>query len=183
MSGPLDDLRIEGDVTVADGELRLRDPDVIVTGLSVMAALGRDRAHITSLDGQINGGSLTGTGDLIYGGQNGWAGSIQTMIAGMGLEFPEGLRSELAAGLTLDVRSEDKVVTGTLSGTVTVLRSAYREPIGVVTQLLSALRAERLAASVATERYGCRSIAVERPGGNRQRRDRRQQSRPPSTRR
>ncbi len=150
--GPLDDLRIEGDVTVADGELRLRDPDVIVTGLSVMAALGRDRARITSLDGQINGGSLTGTGDLIYGGQNGWAGSIQTMIAGMGLEFPEGLRSELGAGLTLDVRSQDEAVAGTLSGTVTVLRGAYREPIGVVTQLLSALRAERLAASVTAER-------------------------------
>jgi outer membrane protein assembly factor BamA/autotransporter translocation and assembly factor TamB len=151
VSGPLDDLRIEGDVTVADGELRLRDPDVIVTGLSVMAALGRDRARITRLDGQINGGSLTGTGDLIYGGQNGWAGSIQTMIAGMGLEFPEGLRSELAAGLTLDVRSQDEAVAGTLSGTVTVLRSAYREPIAVVTQLLSALRAKRLAASVTTE--------------------------------
>jgi outer membrane protein assembly factor BamA/autotransporter translocation and assembly factor TamB len=152
VSGPLDDLRIEGDVTVADGELRMRDPDVIVTGLSVMAALGRDRARITSADGQINGGSLTGTGDLIYGGQNGLAGSIETTIAGMGLEFPEGLRSELDAGLTLEVRSENEGLAGTLSGTVTVLRSAYREPIAVVTQLLSALRAERLAAAATTER-------------------------------
>ena len=152
VSGPLDDLRIEGDLTVADGELRLRDPDVIVTGLTVAAAIGREDARITRLDGQINGGSLTGSGDVSYGSQNGLAGSIKTTIAGMGLEFPEGLRSELDAELTLEAKSEAEGLAGTLSGTVTVLRSAYREPIAVVTQLLSALRTERLAAAAATER-------------------------------
>jgi outer membrane protein assembly factor BamA/autotransporter translocation and assembly factor TamB len=155
ISGPLDDLRIEGDFTVADGELRLRDPNVIVTGLSVNASLGRDQARIMRIDGQINGGSLTGTGDLMYGGQEGLSGSVQTTISGMGLDFPEGLRSELDAGVTLEVTSDEEGLAGTLSGTVTVLRSAFRQPIGVVTQLLSALRAERLAAAAtatATER-------------------------------
>lgn len=152
VSGPFDDLRVEGDLTVGDGELRVRDPDVIVTGLSVATALGRDRARITRLDGQINGGSLTGTGELLYGGQSGLSGSIQTTIAGMGLDFPEGLRSELDAALTLEVESDDEGLAGTLSGTVTILRSAYREPIGVVTQLLSTLRTERLATAATTER-------------------------------
>jgi outer membrane protein assembly factor BamA len=99
------------------------------------------------LDGQINGGSLTGTGDLMYRGQEGLSGSVQTTISGMGLDFPEGLRSELDAQLTLEVKSDDEGPAGTLNGTVTVLRSGYREPIGVVTQLLSALRTERLAAA------------------------------------
>lgn len=152
VSGPLDDLRIEGDVTVADGELRMRDPDVIVTGLSATASLERDGARITSLDGQINGGSLTGAGAVSYGRPAGLSGAVTTRIAGMGLEFPEGLRSELDADLSLELMSEDDDLAGTVSGTVTVVRSAYREPIAVLNQLLAAMRTERLAAAVSTER-------------------------------
>jgi len=152
LSGPLDDLRIEGDVTVADGELRMRDPDVIVTELSATASLERDHARITRLDGQINGGALTGGGEVTYAGQNGLAGSLTAMISRMGLDFPEGLRSELDADLNLELMSDAEDVAGTLGGTVTVVRSEYREPIAVVTRLLAALRSERLAAAVSTER-------------------------------
>jgi outer membrane protein assembly factor BamA/autotransporter translocation and assembly factor TamB len=151
VSGPLDDLRVEGDVIVADGELRLREPGVIVTGLSATASLERDRGRITALNGQINGGSLTGAGEVAYGGTRGLAGSLTSTISEMGLEFPDGLRSELDADLRLELMSEDDDLTGTLSGTVTVVRSDYREPIAVVNQLLATLRTERLATAVSTE--------------------------------
>jgi len=151
VSGPFDDLRVEGDVTLAEGEIRMRDPDVIVTGLSATALLERDRARINSLQGQINGGALAGSGEITYGAPAGLGGSLHSTIAGMGLEFPAGLRSELDADLTLELTSEDDAPAGTLNGTVTVVRSSYREPIAVVTQLLSALRTERLATAVSAE--------------------------------
>jgi outer membrane protein assembly factor BamA/autotransporter translocation and assembly factor TamB len=151
VSGPFDDLRIEGDVTLAEGEVRLRDPDVIVTGLTATALLGRDRARITALNGQINGGSLTGSGEVSYPNSRELAGLLSSTISDMGLEFPEGLRSEIDADLRLDLMSADDELGGTLSGTVTVARSAYREPIAVVNQLLAAVRAQRLAGAVPTE--------------------------------
>jgi outer membrane protein assembly factor BamA/autotransporter translocation and assembly factor TamB len=151
VSGSFDDLRIEGDVTVAEGEIRLRDPDVIVTGLTATALLGRDRARITALNGQINGGSLTGSGEVSYTSSRELTGLLRSTIAQMGLEFPEGLRSEIDADLNLELTSAADELTGTLSGTVTVTRSAYREPIAVVNQLLAAVRTQRLAATVPTE--------------------------------
>jgi outer membrane protein assembly factor BamA len=151
VSGPFDDLRVEGDVTVADAELRLRDPDVVVTGLAATALLGRDRARITTFNAQINGGSLTGSGGVSYESGSELAGTLASKISGMGLEFPQGLRSELDADLQLEVMSAEDGLAGTLSGTVTVVRSAYREPIVVINQLLTALRTERLATAVTAE--------------------------------
>jgi outer membrane protein assembly factor BamA/autotransporter translocation and assembly factor TamB len=151
IAGPFDDLLIEGDLSLADGELRLRDPRVIATGLTATATLTPDRVRITGLDGQINGGSLTGSGEIGYGQATGVAGTMTAMIASMGLEFPEGLRSEINADLTLGLSQPDEELAGALSGTVTVVRSAYREPIAVVNQLLAALRTERLAAATARE--------------------------------
>ena len=68
----------------------------------------------------------------------------------MAVEYPQGLRSELDADLNFTFRAppatSSDAVSGKLSGTVTVLRGAYREPMAVMTQLLATLRAQQLAA-------------------------------------
>ena len=65
----------------------------------------------------------------------------------MALDFPAGLRSELDAELAFALSWPEPGVEprGRLSGTVTVARGAYREPISVVNELLTALRPERRA--------------------------------------
>ena len=152
IAGPFDDLLVEGDLSLAEGELRLDEPRVVATGLTATAALTPDRVRITRLDGQINGGSLTGSGEIGYGRRSGVAGAIAATIAGMGLEFPEGLRSEINADLNLALSQQPvEDLAGTLSGTVTIVRSAYREPIAVVNEVLAALRTERLAIAAARE--------------------------------
>jgi translocation and assembly module TamB len=150
VSGPLDDPRIDGGLQLADGELRLRDPDVIVTGLQASATLSPGRAVITALTGTINGGTLTGTGDVDYARLEEANATLTTAIRGMGLEFPEGLRSEIEADLTLALAQSAEGPRGNLDGTVTIVRSGYREPLGVVTGLISAMRAQRLAPLVVT---------------------------------
>jgi autotransporter translocation and assembly factor TamB len=150
ITGSLDSPRIDGDVVVTDGELRLADPRVIVSDLAVRTTLSGTTAQITQLTGTANGGAVTGGGTVEYGSDQGLQAALTTGIRGMALEYPEGLRSELDADLDFMFRAppstSSEAVSGKLSGTVTVLSGAYREPMAVMTQLLATLRAQQLAA-------------------------------------
>jgi outer membrane protein assembly factor BamA/autotransporter translocation and assembly factor TamB len=152
ITGPLDTPRVDGDVTLSSGEIRLAEPRVIATDLGARAVLTRTGARLTSLSGTVNGGRLTGTGDLEYGPDAPASVRLTTDTRGMALNFPEGLRSELnaALGLTLQIPKVDPP-SGTLSGTVTVARSAYRDPLVVVTGLLAALRTSQAVAQSSPE--------------------------------
>ena len=156
ITGPIDNPRIDGDMVITDGEMRLVDPRVLVSDLSVRTVLTRTTARITSLTGSVNGGALTGGGGLEYSPERGVEAEISTDIRGMALEFPQGFRSEIDAQLQLamntgagaDLQAGSRPPAGgRLSGTVTVVRSTYREPLAVVTGLLAGVRAGRLAAA------------------------------------
>ncbi len=150
ITGPLDDPRIDGDLNITDAAVRLADPRVIVSDLNARAVLTRTTAQITSMNGLVNGGPLTGTGRVEYTPENGLAARISATVSGAAMEFPQGLRSELdaALNLTLDVPPGDEAApSGRLDGTVTVLRSNYREPMAIVTGLLAGLRTQQLAVS------------------------------------
>jgi outer membrane protein assembly factor BamA/autotransporter translocation and assembly factor TamB len=150
ITGSLDSPRLDGDVVVTDGELRLADPRVIVSDLSVRTVLTGTTARITELTGSANGGAITGGGTVEYASDQGLQAQLSTGIRGMAVEYPEGLRSELDADLNFTFRAppatSSDAASGKLSGTVTVLRGAYREPMAVMTQLLATLRAQQLAA-------------------------------------
>ena len=68
ITGPLDAPRIDGDVALDDGEVRLVDPRVVVSGLSARAALTRTDMTLRALNGSINGGALTGSGHGLVSG-------------------------------------------------------------------------------------------------------------------
>jgi outer membrane protein assembly factor BamA/autotransporter translocation and assembly factor TamB len=157
ITGPIDDPRIDGDMNLSDGELRVVDPRVLVTDLAARTVLTRTTARIVSLTGSINGGSLGGGGSVGVTPDGAIDAQLSTVVRGMALEFPQGLRSELDADLVLATEGPPiaspggtrPALGGKLSGTVTVLRSTYREPMAVVTGMLAGLRTQRIA--VATE--------------------------------
>ncbi|MBI2829439.1 MAG: translocation/assembly module TamB domain-containing protein [Acidobacteria bacterium] len=144
ITGTLENPRIDGDLTVTGGEIRLVDPRILVSDLTARAVLTRTSANITSLTGTSNGGTLTGRGALDYGAGGGLAARLSTTVRGMALEFPEGLRSEVDADLDLEL--DLLRPSGRLTGTVAVVRGSYREPLAVVTGLLAGMRADSLAA-------------------------------------
>jgi outer membrane protein assembly factor BamA len=150
ITGSLDSPRVDGDVVLTDGEMRLADPRVIVSDLTARTVLTGTTAQITQLTGTANGGAVTGGGTVEYGSDAGVQAVLTTGIRGMALEYPEGLRSEIDADLNFTFRAppvgSGEVAAGKLSGTVTVLRGAYREPMAVMTQLLATVRAQQLAA-------------------------------------
>ena len=145
--GPLSAPRIDGELALTGGEVRLRDPRIVASNLTAFAVLSPVGARVTSLTGEVNGGTITGSVSASYRGADPWSAELLARIAGMGLDFPEGLRSELDADLTLALSDTAQGAGGSLTGTVAVARSAYRQPLAVVTGLLDALRAERLAAA------------------------------------
>ena len=57
---------INGEVRLANGELRLREPRVVASELNAVAVLARSNAFITSLSGTVNGGKLSGSGQVQY---------------------------------------------------------------------------------------------------------------------
>ncbi len=152
ITGPLDAPRIDGDIALDGGEVRLIDPRIVINGLTARAALTRTDMTLRSLDGSINGGSLTGSGTVAYTPDAGVNAHLAADIRDMALDFPVGLRSQLDAMLQLDVAAgpDAAAPSGRLSGTVTVLRGAYREPLAVVGGLLAALRARNVAATAAS---------------------------------
>ena len=149
ITGPLDMPRIDGDVALDGGEVRLVDPRIVINGLTARVALTRTDMTLRELNGFINGGALTGSGSVGYEPDAGLNAHLTADISDMAIEFPVGLRSEIDAMLRLDATPEGNAAapSGRLSGTVTVLRGAYREPLAVVGGLLAAMRARRVAAS------------------------------------
>ena len=149
ITGSLDDPRIDGDMVLADGEVRMIDPRVIVTGLNARASLTRTDMTLRSLNGSLNGGALTGSGSVAYDADSGITAQLAADVRDMALDFPAGLRSELDAMLQLDARAPpgEAAPSGRLTGSITVSRAAYREPLAVVGGLLTALRARRVAAT------------------------------------
>ena len=149
ITGPLDAPRIDGDLALDNGEVRLVDPRVIVNGLTARAALTRTEMTLRALNGTINGGTLMGGGTVSYDPDAGLSARLTADVNGMALDFPAGLRSELNAALQFDVAAapDDPAPSGQVSGNVTVLRGAYREPLAVVGGLLAAARARRVAAT------------------------------------
>jgi outer membrane protein assembly factor BamA len=148
ITGKLPDVRVDGDLSVGAGELRLADPRIVATDVSARAVVSRDAAQLTSLTGSLNGGTLSGTGHLAFSPRTPREATLSLTVNGMGLEFPAGLRSELnaALGVNMVVPAADIVQpTGSVTGTVTVMRSAYREPMAVVAGLLNGLRTRQLA--------------------------------------
>jgi outer membrane protein assembly factor BamA len=148
ITGVLDNPRLDGDVSLSLGEIRLSDPQIVATELNARAVLSRTTAFITELTGAVNGGTLTGGGEVTLGAGGIPSSSLTATLRGVAVEFPEGLRSELGADLTLALSAPtpSSPLSGRLSGDVTIVDSAYREPIVVVTSLLAALQNQQLTA-------------------------------------
>jgi len=152
ITGTLDNPRIDGVADVSGAEIRVQDPQLVASGLSARAVFTRTSAQLTALNGTLNGGALRGTGSIDFAPRT----PIETRLSfdanGVAIEFPEGLRSELNAALRIGVTIPAADVgepTGSVTGTVTVVRSAYREPTAVVTGLLRTLRTRQAVAQTA----------------------------------
>ena len=163
ITGTIDNPRIDGDATVTGGEVRISYPRVVLSDVTARAVLTRRSVHLLSVTGTANGGALQANGSIDFPSDAPLGAQLAATVTGMPIEFPQGLRSEVNADLSLALAGSsgtsspgaasqtvtDQISGGTLSGTVTVVRGAYRDPLPVVAGLLTSARARNTTIGVA----------------------------------
>ena len=97
--GALSDPNVEGSVQVVNASFVLADAPLGLSNGNGVLALTRDRLNITSFEGTMGGGKVTARGSVVY------RPSVQLDVAlsaqGARMLYPEGVRQELSANLTL----------------------------------------------------------------------------------
>jgi outer membrane protein assembly factor BamA/autotransporter translocation and assembly factor TamB len=126
---------VDGYVTFSTGELRMSDPRVIVTDLAGTVTLARDTLTFEQLWAAVNGGETEIAGTIHHRWFKPIDGQISLRTREAAFEL-SGLRAEANADLAVEIEPRGPALTGA----VTFVRSAYREPLSLTGGLLQALR-------------------------------------------
>ena len=119
--------RFDGRIVLADAEIAVADPRLVLSELNGAIVLTGQRAVLDGIRGLANGGALAVDGALDFEGTTLSGGAVNIQAQGVALELPRGLRSELDALVTFrpDPRNPS------LTGDIRVVQSAYTETITI----------------------------------------------------
>ncbi|MBI2689956.1 MAG: translocation/assembly module TamB domain-containing protein [Acidobacteria bacterium] len=125
--GPLDDPRITGSVTLRGGELAMRSPRIQADRINLRLDVDGREVKLSQLDGQLNGGRLTGSGALAW--QNGtFTGpGLALKTDGVYLDIPANLRTVSDVDIKL-APVNSRVL---LSGSALIREGSYTEPLNL----------------------------------------------------
>jgi len=140
LGGTLAAPELTGSVTVAGGELRLREPRIEAEGLEARVSLTPSRAAIETLRGTLNGGSFNARGGFSYSGPEIRDVRIAAAAENVFVEFPEGFKSLANAGI--DIHSSGNAIV--LGGAVHIQEGSYRKPLDLRGELMNRLRAAQV---------------------------------------
>jgi outer membrane protein assembly complex protein YaeT len=147
VSGSVNEPAISGQMAIRDGDIVMRDPRVAVTGLEGIVALAGDRLAVRDMSATANGGTVRIEGDLRYSGFEPPGGTITIVGRGLAFEMPEGLRTEV----DMDLQFASSQTSRSLTGSVTLQRGSYREPLSLAGQLLAGAELPSVASAEETE--------------------------------
>ena len=123
----------------ADGYLEITNADVSVTSprfqaekLNLRLDLAAERAVLSRLSGNVNGGTLSGSGGFSLNGND---VNLNVASNGVYLDFPANLKTLSNANLSL--RSVGKRLL--LGGNITIVEGSYTEPVNLDQGLLNVL--------------------------------------------
>ena len=133
--GPLNNPRADGFVELRNGEVLVTDPAIALVNARGRVLLVEDRIELPGIEAELNGGAVTVIGGVQRSGLEILGGAISLQGQDIVLNVPEGMRTEVRAGLSL--RFADRV---RLSGRIDVLRGAYREPLSLAAAIASGAR-------------------------------------------
>ena len=116
-----------GRIDVEGAEVAIREPRVVISDLTGTIAMDGQRVVFDAFTGTANGGQLQLDGGFLLKGFTPAAGGLVIVVDGAALEYPEGLQSEANAIVSLQPGESG----WSLTGEVSVERSAYTEPISI----------------------------------------------------
>lgn len=142
--GTVDEPVADGTIRLSDVEAQVADPRLGITNGRGLVVLGPTRIDVTRIEAIANGGRVSIAGALDYAGAALTGGQLSVDANGVGLEVPDGMRTELDAALAIRLAGRIQV-----SGRVDIAQGAYREPISLAATLASMAR-QREAARVSS---------------------------------
>lgn len=116
-----------GRVDVADTEVLIQEPRIVLGDLKGTVAFDGRRVLFDSFTGTANGGALVLDGGFLLAGVRPVGGALTMQMQGAALEYPRGLQSESDALIILRPEAD----RWTLTGDVIVARSVFNEPISI----------------------------------------------------
>lgn len=126
----------DGTLEIRGGELRVADPQIVASNIEGRIVLQGQSLRIEELAGSLNGGRFTAAGEVLHDQRRLVDGVITLTGSGIALNVPAGVRTGVDTALTLSL-SRDRT---RLSGSVTVQRGAYREPLSLAAGFIAAAR-------------------------------------------
>ena len=136
LTGSVKAPKLDGWVTFSNGEARIANPRLVVSDVTGTVTLAADTLTFQRVFASVNGGDSEIAGTLRHRWFTPLGGRI-TMVTNGAAVAIEGLRAEANASIALEAEPGRPVV----NGTVTLVRSAYREPLSLTSGLLRALQA------------------------------------------
>jgi outer membrane protein insertion porin family len=135
-------IRYSGSASVSEGELAISDPAFAVTDLSAEIELDGGILRVRTLSARAGGGTIASEGVVTIPGTGGAGSGIRLDLEadGVGIEYPEGMKSALNARLVFESRADRY----RLSGDVEILQALYERAISPEREILEALRREVL---------------------------------------
>jgi outer membrane protein assembly factor BamA/autotransporter translocation and assembly factor TamB len=136
ITGSVKSPTLDGWVTFSNGEARIANPRLVVSDVTGTVTLAADTVTFERMFASVNGGDSEITGTIRHRWFTPLGGRITMVTNGAALAV-EGLRAEANANIAFDAEPGRPV----LSGTVTLVRSAFRERLSLTSGLLRALQA------------------------------------------
>ena len=126
---------LTGEVALADGSLVIDEPNVAATNLTARLDLAGRRITVARLDGDVNGGTLAGSGSLTLGADGPRDVNVQLSLDDFAFDAPLDLRSLSDSAMTVTSAGEELVV----GGTVTIAEAGLTGDINFDEGLLAAM--------------------------------------------
>lgn len=136
LSGSLTDPAFTGLLRVEKGAFRMSNYPIIVERVQLSAPVDKDRITIQSFSARVGGGDVQGGGTIDL--KNWQPDQLNVWVKGqtIGMNYPEGLRSQLDTDLKLVTSTEGDYL---LSGQIRILRSIYEDDIDYRDRLVNTL--------------------------------------------
>ncbi len=130
---------LSGSVVMSDVTVAMDDPDIVVAGLELRADLAGDRITLTTLEGDLNGGRISGGGGLAIGSNGLRDVDLRFTADDVAMSAPLDLRSLSTANIEVTERA-GKILVG---GKVTIKEAGLTGDIKIDSDVIASLTGPR----------------------------------------
>ncbi len=150
IAGTMKNPDMQGEIQVENGMFRKFESPILLEQIQLRAPVHKNGIRIETLTARMGGGTVEGSGEIKLENWKPKTVDLRVAARGVGMDYPESLRSQLNADLTMVNQGTDFLV----SGKVQVIRSTYKEDIDPRDRLVNSLLSEKTALSTRTSAQG-----------------------------